>query len=102
MSKMRTLRDFNSNKSGIFWVVFVAVAALLLATVAWVVCIVITQNFFTSFSALPLTSPITIQLGANSILAGSITIVVIWIGLISWMILSAFKKESQEGDVPLY
>jgi phosphotransferase system glucose/maltose/N-acetylglucosamine-specific IIC component len=101
LKEMLKLKEFANDTRGIFNVVFVAVATLLVATIAWVVIIAVTQNFVTTFSGMA-TNSLTPQLGQTSILMGSITIVVVWVGLIAWMILSAFKKESQEGDLPLY
>lgn len=94
---MRKLSDFKNNKSGIFWVVSIAIITLIVADASWVVLMIATSQFVDLFGAMSANMTV-LQLGENSKLFGTLTIVVINIGVIVWMITSAFRKETQESD----
>jgi hypothetical protein len=89
------LRDFRSDERGIFMVAVVGVIAMILVPIVWLVCISVSQNFVTTFSAQA--DPIAIGLGNQSLLIGDAVVVVLEVGLIVWIITSAFKRETQES-----
>lgn len=90
------LRDFKNDTRGIFMVAVVGVIAMIVVPIVWLVCIAVTQNFVGTFGAQA--HGITMQLGQQSLLVGDATVVVIEVGLIVWIVVSAFKKETQESQ----
>ena len=96
---MRKIKDFKNNKRGVFWTMFVGVAVIFIATITWLVMIIVATQFVDTFSVFA--SPIAVSLGDTSILQGSIVIAVIDIGIVIWMIISAFKRESQEDALEM-
>jgi uncharacterized protein HemY len=67
----------------------------MVATVTWLIVMLITNTFIDTFS-LQATGPYTIELGESSRLQGSVVVVIIDVGMIVWMAISAFIKERQE------
>ena len=97
---MRKLRSFRDNRSGIFWVIFVGVATIMVATVTWLVVMLIAGKFIDVFGA-QAAGPMTLQLGETEFLQGSVVVVIIDVGMVVWMFVSAFIKERQESPMEL-
>jgi hypothetical protein len=94
-----SLKEFKDNKSGVFWVLTVGITTILIVDILWGFLMLVLNHFLDAF--LPLsTMTFTTYLGETSVLMGNITVLVINIGMIAWMVISAFKHENQ--DVPEY
>ena len=94
LEKLLKLKEFRENRQGAFWVIIMGVITIIVATMTWLVIIVVSRTFVNTFSALS-ASPVTIQLGQSSLISGSIVVVVIDVGMVVWMLVSAFKREDQ-------
>lgn len=89
------LTRFTRNQHAIFWVIFVGVTTIMVATVTWLVAMLITGQFVDSFT-LTATTPYTAEFGETVRNQGAVVIVIIDVGMIVWMAVSAFKRERQE------
>lgn len=70
----------------------------MIATITWLVAMLVTGEFIDTFSA-QATNPYTVSLGETVRNQGAIVVVIIDIGMIVWMGISAFKRESQEAPI---
>ena len=102
MSKLQKLKDFKENRSGIFWNLVIGVVVMIVATLVWLVAIIVTQQFTSVFDALSTTHNSTIALGETLKTQGAAVIVVIDVGMVIWILISAFRIESQEQPTELF
>jgi hypothetical protein len=90
------LKRFLKDNRGIFWVILVGTATIMIATVSWLVAVLVTSSFIDTMST-QATGPYTISLGETVRTQGAVVIVIIDAGMILWMFISAFIKERQEA-----
>ncbi len=90
-TNMRLLK----NNQGIFWVIMVGTIVILVSTLTWLIAMLVTSDFIDIFST-QATGPFTVSFGESIRNQGAYVVAVIDIGMIVWMAVSAFKKESQE------
>ena len=92
------MKQFLNNKSGIFWVIFVGITTIMISTVTWLIVMLVTNQFMDIFE-LQGVQQSTIDLGETVRTQGAIVVVIIDIGMVVWMAVSAFRKESQEDQM---
>ena len=92
---MRLLNSLLHDNKGIFWQITVGTIVIMIATLTWLVIMLVMNSFITIFDQTA-TSTYAIQFGETEKIQGSIVIVIIDVGMIVWMFVSAFRKESQE------
>lgn len=86
---------FLKDKRGIFWVILVGTLTMMVATGVWLIAMLITGAFITTFSTQAI-GPYTQQFGENVRTQGAYVVVVVNVGMVIWMAVSAFIKERQE------
>ena len=89
--ELRLLKD----NTGIFWVIMVGTITIMVATFTWLIAMLVTSTFIDAFSTQAV-GPYTVSLGQTVRTQGSIIVVIIDAGMVIWMGISAFRKESQE------
>jgi hypothetical protein len=89
------MKQFLNNQSGIFWVIFVGVTTIMIATVTWLIAMLVTNQFIDIYTAQGI-SQTAIDLGETMRTEGAFVVVIVDIGMVVWMTVSAFRKESQE------
>ena len=72
----------------------------MIATGVWLIAMLVTGQFIDTFS-MQAVGPYTIQLGETVRSEGAVIIVIIDAGMIIWMAVSSFRKESQESPMEL-
>jgi hypothetical protein len=95
-TKMRKLKEFKEDTKANFWVSMIGTIMIIVCTLTWLVVIVVSQNFVDAFALLPGVSSDTLALGNTQLIMGSAVIVIIDVGLMIWIAVSAFRKETQE------
>ena len=86
------------NQSGIFWVIFVGVTTIMVATVTWLIAMLVTNQFMDIYTLMGI-SQSTIDLGETVRTQGAVVVVVVDVGMVVWMTVSAFRKEVQDGPI---
>ena len=94
------LQRFIKDQRGIFWVILVGTITIMVATGVWLIAMLVTGSFVTLFGA-QATGPYTLQFGESVQTQGAIVVVIIDVGMVVWMTVSAFRRESQEDMMPL-
>ena len=89
------MKQFLNNNSGIFWVIFVGVTTIMVATVTWLIAMLVTNQFIDIYTLQGIEQS-TIDLGETMRTQGAAVVVVVDVGMIVWMTVSAFRKERQE------
>ena len=92
------MRSFKQNRQGIIGPIIIGTVTIMLATGTWLIAMLITGNFVDTFSQMAV-GPYTIELGESVRTQGAIVIVIIDVGMVIWMAVSAFRKESQESPI---
>jgi len=92
------MKGFLKSNKAIFWVIFVGVVTMTIATATWLVAMVITGAFVDSMTA-HATSSYTVNFGETVRNQGAIVVVLIDVGMLVWMGISAFRKETQEAPL---
>lgn len=91
----KSMKRFRSDQKAIFWVIYVGVSTMLIATTIWLIAMLVTGSFIDLFST-QATGPYTVEFGEAVRTQGSATVVIVDVGMIVWMAVSAFRKERQE------
>ena len=89
------MKSFRKDNRGIFWVIFVGITTIMVATATWLIAMLVTSRFIDIFGAMPVT-PEAISLGEMVRTQGAAVVVVIDVGMIIWMFVSSFIRERQE------
>ena len=94
------MKHFLNDKCGIFWVIFVGVTTIMVATVTWLIAMLVTNQFMDIFELQGIQQS-TIDLGETVRTQGAVVVVIVDIGMVVWMTVSAFRRESQEDQMLL-
>ena len=90
-----TLMRFLKDNRAVFWVIMVGTITIIVSTFTWLIVMLVTSNFIDLFS-IQAVGPYTVSYGKTVQTQGAIIVVIIDVGMIIWMLISAFRKESQE------
>jgi hypothetical protein len=73
----------------------VGVSTILIATIMWVIAMLVTNTFVDTFS-LQASSAYALEYGEVVRTQGAAVVVIVDVGMIIWMMISAFRRETQE------
>ena len=93
-------RSFLADRRGILAVIFVGVVTIMVATGTWLIAMLVASTFVDTFGA-QATGAMTVSLGDTVRNQGAVIVVIIDVGMIVWMVVSAFARpgESQEDRI---
>ncbi len=97
---MKTFRDFINDKRGIFWEVTIGVTVLLTVDIIYFVTLLVLNAFKANFLPMAHDPAMMTYLSGLTSTAGIVTVVVLNLGIMFWMAISAHKRETQ--DYPEY
>jgi hypothetical protein len=72
----------------------------MVATVTWLIAMLVTSQFINIYDTMNIQQS-TIDLGETIRTQGAAVVVIIDVGMVVWMAVSAFRKESQEDQMML-